>query len=447
MMKYYDVCIVGGGLAGISTAYYLLKYGVKNVILFEASRNVGGLLRSMVINGYTFDIGGSHIIFSKDSSTLREILNILNGNYVRHRRNSKIYIDGRYVKYPFENGLKDLPPEKRFECLRDIIEIYIKRLKGEVKEPRNFLEWLYYVFGNCIVNTYLKPYNEKLWKIDLSEVTLEWVQGRVPTPPIEDVMKAAVGLDTEGYKHQLNFYYPLRGGIESLIKSLINEISGKVMIKVKSRVRRVRLDDNDLIVEVSDDEVRCKYVVYTAPLNESANILKDVLGGMSRELSLLRSVPLIVTSIGFGGSSLPYHWVYVPQKDIIFHRFAFLSNYSPLNAPKNCTALITETSLSNQDELRSLNEYTFLRKVVEGLEYLRIVKSEKDIEVYNITKWFNAYVIYDRVRSEVLSKAKSKLLENNIILHGRFGLWEYLNMDAVLSKSQSIARFILSKSE
>ena len=446
-MKYYDVCIVGGGLAGISTAYYLLKYGVKNVILFEASRNVGGLLRSMVINGYTFDIGGSHIIFSKDSSTLKDILNILNGNYVRHRRNSKIYIDGRYVKYPFENGLKDLPPEKRFECLRDIIEIYIKRLKGEVKEPRNFLEWLYYVFGNCIVNTYLKPYNEKLWKIDLSEVTLEWVQGRVPTPPIEDVMKAAVGLDTEGYKHQLNFYYPLRGGIESLIKSLINEISEKVIIKVESRVRRVRLDGNDLIVEVSDDEVRCRYVVYTAPLNESANILKDVLEGMSRELSMLRSVPLVVTSIGFRGSSLPYHWVYVPQRDIIFHRFAFLSNYSPLNAPKNCTALITETSLSNQDELRSLNKYTFLRKVIEDLEYLRIIKSEKDIEVYNITKWFNAYVIYDRIRSEVLSKAKSKLLENNIILHGRFGLWEYLNMDAILSKSRSVARFILSKLE
>jgi len=444
-MKYYDVCVVGGGLAGLSVTYYLLKYGITNVVLFEATRSVGGLLRSSVINGYTFDVGGSHIIFSKNSDILREILNILNGNYVRHRRNSKIYIDGRYIKYPFENGLKDLPPEKRFECLRDVVEIYIRRLKGEVKEPENFLEWLYYVFGNCIVDTYLKPYNEKLWKINLSEVTLEWVQGRVPTPPIEDVMKAAVGLDTEGYKHQLNFYYPLRGGIEALIKSLISEVGGRIIIKVGSKVRRVRLDSNDLVVEVSDDEVRCRYIVYTAPLNESANILKDVLGGMSRELSLLRSVPLVVTSIGFRGPSLPYHWVYVPQKDIVFHRFAFLSNYSPLNAPKNCTALITETSLSNQDELRSLNEYTFLRKVIEGLEYLRIVRSEKDIEVYNITKWFNAYVIYDRIRSRVLSKAKSKLLENNIILHGRFGLWEYLNMDAVLSKSQSIAKFILSK--
>ena len=446
-MKYYDVCVVGGGLAGLSAAYYLLKHGITNTILFEASRSVGGLLRSTVINGYTFDVGGSHIIFSKNSDILREILNILNGNYVRHRRNSKIFIEGRYVKYPFENGLKDLPPEKRFECLRDIINIYIKRLKGEVKEPKNFLEWLYYVFGKCIVNTYLKPYNEKLWKIDLSEVTLEWVQGRVPTPPIEDVMKAAVGLDTEGYKHQLNFYYPLRGGIESLIKSLINEVNERIVIKAESKVRKVSLDGEDVIVEVSDDEVKCGYVVYTAPLNESADILKGVLGDMSGKLSMLRSVPLVVASIGFRGSSPPYHWVYVPQKDIVFHRFAFLSNYSPYNAPKNHTALITETSLSNQDELRSLNEYTFLRRVIEGLEYLGIIKSEKDVEVYNITKWVNAYVVYDKIRSEVLSKVKSKLLKYKIILHGRFGLWEYLNMDTVLSKSQNVAGFISSKLE
>ncbi len=47
-------------------------------------------------------------------------------------------------------------------------------------------------------------------------MSLDWVEGRVPKPPIEDVIKAAVGVETEGYTHQLHFYYPSTGGVESI---------------------------------------------------------------------------------------------------------------------------------------------------------------------------------------------------------------------------------------
>ena len=63
---------------------------------------------------------------------------------------------------------------------------------------------------------YLIPYNEKIWNVPAEELGLEWVEGRVPKPPVEDVIKAAVGVETEGYTHQLYFDYPTRGGIESL---------------------------------------------------------------------------------------------------------------------------------------------------------------------------------------------------------------------------------------
>ena len=43
---------------------------------------------------------------------------------------------------------------------------------------------------------------------------LEWV-GRIPKPPMEDVVKSALGIETEGYTHQLYFRYPLHGGFES----------------------------------------------------------------------------------------------------------------------------------------------------------------------------------------------------------------------------------------
>ena len=49
--------IIGGGPAGLTTAYELSKLGKSSVIL-EADNQVGGLARTANYQGYRFDIGG-----------------------------------------------------------------------------------------------------------------------------------------------------------------------------------------------------------------------------------------------------------------------------------------------------------------------------------------------------------------------------------------------------
>ncbi len=138
------------------------------------------------------------------------MVSLLGDNVHRARRNNKIFYKGRYVKYPFENGLFDLEPQDRFECLYHYI-------KNDYPPPQtNFKEWIYHHFGKGLAEKYLIPYNEKIWNVPAEELGLEWVEGRVPKPPVEDVIKAAVGVETEGYTHQLYFHYPAHGGIESL---------------------------------------------------------------------------------------------------------------------------------------------------------------------------------------------------------------------------------------
>ncbi len=41
---------------------------------------------------------------------------------------------------------------------------------------------------------------------------MNWVQDRVPQPPVEAVIKSALRTQTEGYTHQLHYYYPRQGG-------------------------------------------------------------------------------------------------------------------------------------------------------------------------------------------------------------------------------------------
>lgn len=52
----YDVIVVGGGIAGLTAAAYLVKSGYKT-LLYEKESNVGGLVNSFDYKGFSFDGG------------------------------------------------------------------------------------------------------------------------------------------------------------------------------------------------------------------------------------------------------------------------------------------------------------------------------------------------------------------------------------------------------
>src|ERR1700731_4985268 len=58
-----QVAIIGAGPAGLTAAYMLMKGGHTSVVL-EADDVVGGISRTVVRDGWRFDIGG-HRFFTK----------------------------------------------------------------------------------------------------------------------------------------------------------------------------------------------------------------------------------------------------------------------------------------------------------------------------------------------------------------------------------------------
>jgi protoporphyrinogen oxidase len=282
----------------------------------------------------------------------------------------------------------------------------------EKDKPKNLLEWFYYVFGRAITEKYLKPYNEKLWKTDLRKITLEWVGNRVPNPPVEDILKSCVGIPTEGYKHQLRFYYPLEGGIETLARNLAKHCN----IVTNERIERIERDGEKFILKGKREYV-CDKVVSTAPIDVTARML-----GMKVKLSYN---PLTVVGIGGKGDLPDFHWVYVPDDDVIFHRVAFLHNYSPNMAPENRINIIAEVSGKAEVD-----------EVLEGLERIGF---DVEPEICLKWEWDYAYIVYDESYSQV-EEIRRFLIENGVIPFGRFGNWEYLNMDAVWIKAKKLAR-------
>lgn len=428
--------ILGGGLAGLSLGYFLNQKDYDFTIL-EKNPETSGLLKSVQVDGFTFDVGGSHIIFSKDKEVLNFIVSLLGDNVVRNRRNTKILYKGHYVKYPFENGLADLPKQDNFECLYYFVQNLIAKEKGELKPPRNMREWFYYTFGKGIAEKYLIPYNEKIWKFPLKKMSTVWVK-RIPQPPVEDIIKSSLGIPTEGYTHQLYFYYPKVGGIQSLAKAFEEPIKDRVVTNFE--IKRIRKEDGKWIISNENEEFEFEKLISTIPLQELIKALEDVPGEVVEAVENLKFNSLITVGIGVDKAKLnDFSWLYIPDKEVLTHRVSFPSNYSPYVAPQGKSLVLAEITYREGDKISRMGNNEIVEKTIEDLHRLGIINKD-DVIVTTIYKFKYAYVIYDLNYKENLKTTLKYLKEIGIDVVGRFAKWEYLNMDAVIKTVKEYVR-------
>ena len=216
------ITILGAGIGSIALAFFLQKNKkIKLINIIEKEKNLGGLLRSYKLNKIFYDVG-PHIIFSKHKDILKIMVKILKGNLNKIKRSNKIlYKNNIYIKYPYENELYKLPKKERNRALNSFLKNPYKKLK--IKTMQDFF---LKTFGKGIFEQYLKPYNNKIWKMHVSKLDTQMVD-RIPQPPVEDIIKSARGTNTEGYKHQLYFNYPAKGGIQSLFNAFERKLNRK----------------------------------------------------------------------------------------------------------------------------------------------------------------------------------------------------------------------------
>lgn len=425
--------ILGGGLTGVTLGYLLND----NVEILEKNMETGGLCRSLQDEGFTFDYGGSHIIFSKDKEVLSFLLAVLGDNKIQRRRNTKILFKGNYVKYPFENGLNDLPKGDNFECLYYYIDNLIKREHDKSNSPENFKEWIYYTFGKGIAEKYMIPYNEKIWNTKSERMSLEWVENRVPQPPIWDVIKSSLGIDTEGYTHQLCFYYPKTGGIQSLIKSIESGITDRITTNFD--VTSLRREDGRWIVSNNNEEKVFDKIISTLHLFDFINALKDVPEDVVNAVNNLKYNSLVTVMLGLDiPKSNNFSWLYIPDKDIKTHRVSFPSNYSEYVAPNGKSTVLVEITCSEDEQIWKQKEADIADEVIGDLHRLKII-NKNTICYSKVKRSKYAYVIYDLDYTKKMQVINRYFRERGIELCGRFSEFKYLNMDACIRSAMNKA--------
>ncbi len=420
--------VLGGGLTGLVVASRC-RHDCEVLELDDAP---GGHCRSLVEEGYTFDQGGPHILFSSNKEIVALLHAQLGDNLARRRRNNRIWYDGRTVKYPFENGLYDLKPQDRFECLYHY-------LHNDYPKPGNFKEWIYHVFGKGIAEKYMLPYNEKIWNLPAEKMAFDWVEGRVPRPPVEDVIKSAVGVETEGYTHQLYFDYPRHGGIEALPRSFARECRA---IALNFRVEKVWREAGRWHVADGTNVKRYDRIVSTIPIEDLLAGLPDVPPAILEGVRGLRYNSLIVVMLGAEcAAPPPFTALYVPDPAFPFHRLSFPLNFTDEGAPPGHVAVAAEITSNPGDGFHELGDEEISRRVIGGIERMELL-APGSIRFCRVHRTKHAYVVRTFDYREKLSAALAYLNGLGIVSVGRNAEFEYINMDEAARRALAAAALL-----
>jgi protoporphyrinogen oxidase len=416
------VCILGAGVTGLSAAYHLQS----PYRLFEAHDHIGGVASSFRVGQYRFD-HAIHVLFTRDEYARTLLRHLLGADLVKHVRNAAVFSAGRFTRYPYQAHQRGLPADIIEENILGLIE-------RDTVDPTNFDEWILATYGAGIARNFMTPYNRKVWATDLRAMSTDWIADRVPKVEIRDVLRSVLTEEPVEYGPNSEFWYPRVHGMQRLPDAFIEH-----GVKAECGRRVTSIDTSKRTATVQNvGVVRYDELISTLPIPVLIKQLVHAPGKLQRLASQLVYNRVVTVNIGAKRARTHgVHWVYVPDESVPFQRYSVPSNFSDDCAPPGAAVITTETSFDRRAPI-DLND--LLRRTIASLDEMGVLRAS-DVVVAVPRVIDPAYVVPTLGAKEVVQELLHELRELGIQSCGRFGSWEYLNMDqSILSGKEAAER-------
>ena len=251
--------IIGAGISGLTFA----NYCDDDYIIVEKESEVGGYCRTIKKGDYIWDYAGHFFHFNTEEFKNKFVNQMPKEDIIYNDKCTKIFYKDNFIDFPFQTNIHQLEKEEFIDCLYDLFN------KEEKENYDNFLDMLYGKFGKSIVEKFLKPYNEKLYAVDLQELDVDAMGRFFPYANKEEIINNMKKHEVNSYNS--SFLYP-KNGAGSFIKILHDNLkSDKVLLNTSV----ISIDKDNKVAKLSNnEEIEYEYLINTIPLNKFLAIYK-----------------------------------------------------------------------------------------------------------------------------------------------------------------------------
>lgn len=490
--------VIGGGPAGLTAAYELLKQTKDiEVTVFEESDCFGGISRTVNYNGNRMDMGG-HRFFSKIPEVNQwwdELLPmqgapayddiVLNRPtpltadgpnpetedrvmLVRHRV-SRIFFEDKFYDYPIS-----LKPEtfKNFGLLTTLQVGFSYLASLFRKLPEDNLENFYINrFGRKLYSMFFEYYTENLWGRHPREIDASWGTQRVKGISIFAIIKDVFGklFKVKNRKVETSlieeFKYPKLGPgqLWEVTADEIEKMGGRIFKQAK--VTRLHKNAANVITSLTYEQNGQEYTMEGDYFLSSMPI-RDLVGGMNdvpdNEARIAAGLPyrdymtlgVLLPKINLENKTdiqtisniVPDCWVYVQDRRVKLGRFQIYNNWSPymIKDLENTIWIGLEYFVTEGDTFWNMTEEEFSSFGIREMIQLGLIDSADQVIDTHMEKVKKAYPAYFDTYEEIDTLVDYLKSIDNLYCVGRNGQHRYNNIDHSMCTSFEAVKNILN---
>ncbi len=447
-----EILILGGGLTGLSAGYVLAKAGLK-VRVFESDAVVGGLSKTILKDGFRFDLGG-HRFFTQNEKINKFVIDLMDGELLPVHRTSKIYMRNKFFDYPLKpfNAMFGLGIPTTLKIMANYGVEKIKRFVNETDDV-SLEDWVVGNFGRTMFNLYFKEYSEKVWGIECDKICKEWVAQRIKGLSLWVALKNAFFKFSGREVSTLvdKFLYPPLG-IGRISDKLKKGIEEENSVLTNTRVTRVNHEDfvvKNLVAKNCGQmyDVKGSEFISSIPLTNLIQMLTPPPpDNIIEAASHLKYRDIVIVTVMLNRERVTdLTWLYLPEQDMPLGRIHEPKNWSLDMSPEGKTHIVCEYFCSRGDKVWNSDDEELTSTTVKYLERLGFIKGD-DVIGSCIVRVPHAYPLFEMGYKEYYLKILNYLQNfKNLYIIGRSGLFKYYNMDHTIECGIEIAENIIEK--
>lgn len=312
------IAILGGGITGLSAAYYLLREGA-NVTLFESSPKLGGLASTFDFGDFFWD-RFYHCILTSDKSLLQLIEDLGLTQELRWQQTKVgFYTAGALYSMSTMRDFLTFPGISIWNKLRLALGIlYVCSLRdGSKLEEIKLSTWMIRVFGNSNYRAIWEPLLKCKLGASREEASAAFMWATITR------LYSTRDKD-RGRQERLGY---VTGGYRTICDRLCQEIQrlgGD--IRLGAQVERVRYEEGRLQIAANSNEESFDSVISTIPSKVLAQIAPDLSPEYVAKLNGTKYLGIVCFVLVLKQSLSPYYVTNLSIDDVPFTGIIEMSN-------------------------------------------------------------------------------------------------------------------------